>query len=112
MIHPIILHQKGSILHITGPTLQQLIDNPRPVLWCNEGLYGMIPKEVVQNDIGALIKRNKIFERSYYPPKTELLFAWSSVIEIPQETGRALEKYNEGSDVRESIDSGGLPTGH
>lgn len=89
MIHPLVLKRKGSTLLIHGPDLQSLVDNPRPVLWCNDGLYGMIPKERIQNavstlkDVGHLARKLSSFG-----------FTWGDVVEIPQETGRAMEQYN------------------
>lgn len=90
MIHPYIFREKGVVLTITGPELDRLISGPKAVLWSRDGIYGLIPIEVVSNHIQLWSDLNKQLEPGdrYF---NGLDFKWEESLEIPPETGRALE---------------------
>jgi len=85
MIHPMIMKCKSGKLIVKNSEFEK---DPRPILWCRDGLYGVIPIEVIRNEIGHLEDLRKLEISS------PLVFHWRSVVEIPQETGRAMEKCN------------------
>jgi len=108
MTQPMIFRQKGTTLKVIGPILQRLIDSPQPILWCNEGLYELIPMQRIQNDLSVLSDKQKLIGSNI-----SLVFLWGQGKNIDPKYGKFLEQNrNEGSDVGESIDNGGLPTGH
>lgn len=53
----------------------QLLHNPRPIYWDNEGLHGVIPVELVKN---ALILRNE--KRGAGLSPTPLMFHWHEAV--------------------------------
>lgn len=90
MIHPYIFREKGTRLTITGPELDRLIAGPKAILWSRDGIYGLIPIEVVKNHIQLWSDINKQFEHGDRHA-SGLNFRWDESLEIPPETGRALE---------------------
>lgn len=105
MISPTIFRRKGATLQISETPLQQLISNPQPILWCNDGLYALIPIERIRNDLDVLAGRRKFIGKNI-----SLVFYWGEAIEIPVELGRELER--GGRENGKSIDIGGLPPSH
>jgi len=65
--------------------------NSRPILWNFDGLYGWIDKTIVANEIQLFEDKEKA---KHEPTPTVLCFSWDQVIELPQDVGKALEKYN------------------
>lgn len=95
MIHPLIIKESSTRLTITGDQYKKLVKKPKAILWCRDGMYGMVPIEVVKNAI-SLLRTINLYETSYRR-KYELTFFWNETVEIPPATGRSMEKYN-GSD--------------
>ena len=62
-------------------------DIAEPILWCCDGLFCLIPKEVVQNIIDSNRMSQQI-DLKCTPPK--LYFHWSQGIPISNLAGRAL----------------------
>jgi len=81
------------------------MENPRPILWNFDGLYGWIDKTIVANEIQFVEDKIKVglgiskIQRDYIT----LCFSWDQVIELPQGVGEALEKYN-GNDKKTTGD--------
>ena len=96
MIHPYIFKEKSTRLTITGPELDRLIARPKTILWSRDGIYGLIPIEVVKNHIKFLSDINRQLEHDDRHA-SGLNFKWGESIEIPSETGRALESLENSS---------------
>lgn len=92
MISPMIFRQKGLYLVIKGDNLLQLLDHPRSILWCKEGIYGLIRIERVKNAI-SLFKDCSLLVKKM----GSISFVWNDVIEISSETGRELERGGSGN---------------
>lgn len=91
MIHPLIVKESSTKLLITGEQYKKLIKKPKAILWCRDGLYGMVPVEVVKNAI--LFDEDK---RTLLPHLhiKRITFNWNETVEIPASTGLSMEKYN------------------
>jgi len=90
MQQPVIVKQKGSKLLVSGSLLEQLIKEPKPILWDREGLHGWIPVEMVRNAIMHLQDLLKLpVERTKH-----IVFVWGEAIVLPQSTGRCLVHYH------------------
>ncbi len=94
MIHPLICKESSTRLCITGDQYKKLIKKPKAILWCRDGLYGMVPVEVVRNAISAFNDREKTREHKGLHLVEQLDFLWNETVEIPASTGRSMEKYN------------------
>lgn len=95
MIHPLICKESGTRLCITGEQYKKLIKKPKAILWCRDGLYGMVPVEVVKNAIQLLHDANQARECADLKlQQSPLEFLWNETVEIPIETGSVMEKYN------------------
>ena len=92
MIHPIIYKESGSTLTIKGDDLKRLKKKPKQILWVKDGIYGMVPIEVVKN----ALELQRIFACAQGGDitKHQLIFHWDETVEIPQSTGRAMEDCN------------------
>jgi len=65
-------------LCISPETEKRLVVEARAILWCNDGLFGLIPVERVMNEV---ILRNEKSGAGIEP--TPLVFYWSDVAVIP-----------------------------
>lgn len=65
----------------------------RPILWMNNGLYGLVPKEKVSNAVKYLEAQHKLHPMSPYP--IYWIFYWDEVIHVPPKIGKQLvEKFD------------------
>jgi hypothetical protein len=46
---PLVIIHKSFSLKLVGSDAKALIEKPRPILWCNDGMYCWIPIERVKN---------------------------------------------------------------
>jgi hypothetical protein len=97
MIHPYIFREKSTRLTITGPELDGLITKPKAIMWSRDGIYGLIPIEVVKNHIQLWSDTNKQLEHGDRHA-SGLNFKWGESLEIPPETGCALESSEKGDE--------------
>lgn len=51
---PYVVIESGSLLVLEGKVLDDLITNPRAILWNREGLYSWIPAVRVRNSVSKL----------------------------------------------------------
>lgn len=58
-----------------------------PLLWCRDGEYCVIPKEVVQNAISVVNSFSYMSDETMHP---EVHIQWSQGIPINNQAGRAL----------------------
>lgn len=94
MIHPVICKEKSSTLIIKGDSLKRLKKKPKQILWVKDGIYGLIPIEVVKNALDRADDLKNVCRKS--TTSILLKFHWNETVEIPQEMGRSMEVYNGG----------------
>lgn len=83
-------------------TLNIFNHGPLPILWHNQGLYGLIPVEVVANAIQYL-KTKKVSTPPYPVNAARVEFHWDQARAIPQQIGEQLfnEQFNNQTDSSE-----------
>jgi len=81
-----IIEHKGHTINITRSMLSL---GPIPILWCNDGMYAIIP--------GAILE--ELFENGSDSSMTCRIW-WEEAYELPQDIGRLLcdKSYNQSSD--------------
>ena len=67
----------------------EIVKNPVPILWCNNGLYGWIPVEVVENEIERFLDNEKVCP-GLAPAK--LHFNWHQAYRLRPDVGKILEQ--------------------
>ena len=97
MIHPLIVKESSIRLYITGNQHKKLIKKPKAILWCRDGMYGMLPIEVVKNAIAINGDVANIALAYGGLQRTRLSFNWNETVEIPASTGRSMEEFNGNS---------------
>lgn len=78
-------------------------NGPLPILWHNQGLYNLIPVEIVADAIRCL--EIKGVSKPPYPVETaRMTFTWDQTIEVPPEIGKQLfnEQFDNQTDSNES----------
>jgi len=60
---PLVVTSESSLMILEGEVLNDLIANPRPILWNREGLYFWIPVVRVRNSV-SLLKDNTISRKN------------------------------------------------
>ena len=86
MIHPMIVHNSGSVLTIYGDKLEKLLIKPKPILWVREGEYRWVPIEAVCKYVAEV--------RQTYLHAVEFMFTIEDTVAIPKEAGDVIVKYN------------------
>jgi len=98
MIHPHIIHRTGSILKLSPTQVEKLQKDPRSILWINDGLYALIPIEVVRNELEFIGNHDKLCEMVELPTtgpgEWVIQLHWTQAVEVPASTGRVMEQYN------------------
>ena len=51
---PLMVTEAGSLIVLEGKVLDDLMANPRPILWNREGLYSWIPAVRVRNYVNVM----------------------------------------------------------
>lgn len=80
MIQPLVVEHRGTVLCLR-------LKEPRIILWINQGVYALIPIEVVKNELSIQKDKIKLSDFESYPLCT---FTWNQAIVIPPETGKML----------------------
>ena len=88
MIHPTVIKESGTRLTISGKQYEQLVKKPQAVLWSRDGMYGLIPVSVIKNAIQLDRDCAQVQEHA----ERYVDFLWDETLEIPPETGNALER--------------------
>lgn len=80
-------------------TLKDFPYGPLPIIWYNQGLYGIIPIAIVTNAIECLKNTKKVFKDD----NIDGVFTSGQTIEIPQEIGDQLtnKQFNHQTDSDE-----------
>ena len=78
MIKPLVTKEKGNKLQI-------FMTEPQIILWINQGIYALIPIEVVKNELLLRRDLSKLCGCS-----ASCVFTWDQAIVIPPETGKML----------------------
>ena len=95
MKHPHIIHRTGSKLKLSPAQIEKLREDPKTILWINDGLYALISIEVVLNELDVLDNYEKKLEMLGHDVTTQwIFFDWEQTVEIPVEDGKAMEQYN------------------
>ena len=98
MIHPHIIHQTGDVATLSSGQVEKLREDPRPILWVNDGLYALIPIEVVRNELEFIGNHDKLCEMvelsTTGPGEWVIQLHWTQAVEVPAPTGRVMEQYN------------------
>ena len=93
MIHPHIIQTTDRdtfAIDANGDLMKSLKKKPKPILWVRQGIYGIIPVEVIKNELQIREDREKLGDEQWLP----LTFTWRETVTIPQATGRTMEEYN------------------
>jgi len=66
---------------------EELKKDPKPILWCRQGLHGVIPNEVIQNELRVRAERKRLAEvmdhlSGYWD--LPLGFRWGETLDIVQ----------------------------
>lgn len=76
-----LARDKDSIREFAGVT------KALPIVWCRDGEYRIVPKEVVQNAINIMNMYAAFSDKHTYP---EVVILWNQGIPISNLAGRAL----------------------
>lgn len=84
MNFPIVIYENKECLFPSATALTKLSLTKQSILWVRQGLYGMIPKEVIQNELQIRVDRVRIAaannEDHFDVP---LGFKWSETQDVP-----------------------------
>lgn len=102
MIQPLVVKANSNILRIW-------LEEPRVILWINQGIYALIPIEVIRNELSIQQDRAKLSDSTTH---TFFIctFAWNQAIVIPPETGKVLAAQYENKTYQ--CTNGGNNKGH
>lgn len=84
MNFPIVIYEKKECLFPSATVLTKLGLTKQSILWVRQGLYGMIPKEVIQNELRIRADRARIAKANNEDHwDIPLGFKWSETQDVP-----------------------------
>jgi hypothetical protein len=89
MNFPVVIYESKECLFISEALQSELKTRPASVLWMRQGLYGMIPKEVIQNELRIREDRKRLWDAEGNHGKWKdhwdipLGFKWSETQDVP-----------------------------
>lgn len=84
MRNPIIIYENKDCLFLSRASQFRLKTFPTSILWIHQGLYGLIPSGVIQNELRVRSDRAKIAKaegREYHD--IPLGFRWAETEDVP-----------------------------
>jgi len=110
---PITIYENKDNLFLSQRLQDYLKAFPRSILWINKGQYGMIPKEVILNELSIRADRKRLWDlephhgkwKSYW--EIPLGFNWSEARDVPNGSKilELLEQYSDESGTKETDES-------
>jgi len=89
----LVVKSKGTRFYLRVIEESEIVKNPIPILWFNEGIYGWIPVKVVKNEIIHYVDNIKLRQGSI--TISELRFTWDQVQQLPNDIGEILMAFAE-----------------
>lgn len=88
MVKPLIIHHNSKSWFPSAEILEGLRQNPRPVLWIYNGLHGVLPSELIQNELRIRGDRKRIAESlgELEPWNPPLGFRWAETLTVSGES--------------------------
>lgn len=84
MNFPVVFHENKECLFLTEAYQDHFKRFPKSILWARQGLYGMIPKEVIQNELQIREDRARIAKANNEDHwEIPLGFKWSETEDVP-----------------------------
>ncbi len=89
MNFPIVIYENKECLFLPEALQFRLKTWPASILWARQGLYGMIPKEVIQNELRIREDRKRLWNAEGNHGKWKdhweipLGFKWSETEDVP-----------------------------
>lgn len=85
----IAIKADGAYLFLDISKKSDIVNHPCGILWFNQGIYGWILKEIVENAI-YYEKTQWNLAQSEFKDAGTLKFYWNQTIPVPQEIGKIL----------------------
>lgn len=76
-----------TLHELSGKFLISIPLEALPIVWNRDGLYCIIPREIVENAVNNLEMWNKITSKTTHP---KVMIMWSQGIPISNQAGRAM----------------------
>jgi hypothetical protein len=73
---PLIIIKNSFSIKLTGKTAEALLQQPRPILWNNDGLYCWISQRRIENIVSNIKDRQKHAESNDMPFSPKFDLAW------------------------------------
>jgi hypothetical protein len=89
MVEPIIFYENKNCLFLSEEVQGVLKKTPRSILWVHNGLYGLLPSEVIQNELQVRADRKKLWDlepnHEKWKPwwQVPLGFRWAETEDVP-----------------------------
>ena len=88
---PLVVTKNSFSIKLTGKTAEALLQQPRPILWNNDGLYCWVHTIRVANQARIIKDKQKHAEANDLPFKLEFRFEWDRSRPDVKEMAQAIE---------------------
>ncbi|TSA58215.1 hypothetical protein D4R42_00110 [bacterium] len=97
---PLMVTRADSLIVLEGKVLDDLMANPRPILWNREGLYSWIPAVRVRNSVNLL--KDEAISKKNNNDSTVLQLIYNVVntgqlVSVDKELAQAIEEMSKSS---------------
>jgi hypothetical protein len=77
---PLVITKDSFSIKLTGKTAEALLQQPRPILWCNDGLYNWVPLVRVVNQVNVIKDKQTHAKANDLPFVLEFYLVWDSAL--------------------------------
>ena len=77
---PLVIVKNSFSIKLTGETAEALLQQPRPVLWNNDGLYCWFPAIKIVNLVSVIKDKQKHAEANDLAYSPEICIAWEPAL--------------------------------
>jgi len=94
----LVVKNKGTEFCLNVTEESEIIKNPIPILWFNDGIYGWLSTKIIKNELSIhqdISKGIRSLDRRYAIPIFALRFTWNQVQQLPKDIGEILMAFAE-----------------
>ena len=77
---PLLITKNSFSIKLKGKTAEALLQQPRPILWCNDGLHTWVPLVSVINQASVIRDKQKHAEANDLAYSPEFVFEWYATV--------------------------------
>jgi len=92
---PLVVIEPGCSIMLEGKVLDDMVENPRPILWNREGLYGWVSITQMRNTIRTAKDAIKIAKNNHLTVSHIIRMKWDVITPTAEAPAQAIEEMSK-----------------